>query len=59
MENLLGPAIVLGIWAGICVMDMVGPQFMLWRPLISGAGAGLLLGDLETGLTIGGGVELT
>jgi PTS system mannose-specific IID component len=59
MENLLGPAIVLGIWAGICVMDMVGPQFMLWRPLISGAGAGLLLGDLETGLIIGGGVELT
>jgi len=59
MESTLGPAILLGIWAGICVMDMVGPQFMLWRPLISGAGAGLLLGDLQTGLIIGGGVELT
>ena len=59
MDNLLTPAILLGIWAGICVMDMVGPQFMLWRPLISGVGAGLLLGDLQTGLIIGGGVELT
>src|SRR4030065_279312 len=39
MESTLGPAILLGIWAGICVMDMVGPQFMLWRPLISGGGA--------------------
>jgi PTS system mannose-specific IID component len=56
---MLGPALLLGLWAGICEIDAMGPQFMLWRPLISGAGAGLLLGDLQTGLIIGGGVELT
>jgi PTS system mannose-specific IIC component len=59
MENLLGPAITLAIWSGICGLDIAGPQFMLWRPLISGSVAGLLLGDLETGLIIAGGVELT
>jgi len=59
MNNLLGSALILAIWSGICGMDLCGPQFMLWRPLISGTVAGLLLGDLRTGLIVAGGVELT
>lgn len=58
MDNLLLNAILLGLWAGICGLDGVFHQLEIGRPVIAGAVAGLILGDLQTGLLIGGGVEM-
>jgi mannose/fructose/N-acetylgalactosamine-specific phosphotransferase system component IID/mannose/fructose/N-acetylgalactosamine-specific phosphotransferase system component IIC len=58
MENILLEAILLGIWAGIAAVDGVYHQTLLGRPVIGGAVAGLILGDLQTGLLVGGGVEM-
>jgi len=52
-------ALILAIWAYICVYDMLSPNFlMLSRPLIAGFGTGIIIGDVQTGLMIGGTLEL-
>lgn len=41
-------------WGTIVGLDLVSiPQMMLARPLVAGAGAGLLLGDVGAGLKLG------
>ena len=41
-------------WGTIVGLDLVSmPQMMLARPLVAGAGAGLLLGDVAAGLRLG------
>jgi PTS system mannose-specific IIC component len=52
-------ALVLALWAYICVFDMLGPNFiMASRPLIAGFVTGLIIGDVQSGLLIGGTLEL-
>lgn len=42
------------VWGAIVGLDLVSfPQMMLARPLVAGAGAGLILGDVGAGLRIG------
>jgi len=52
-------AILLAIWAYLCVIDILGPTLFLgFRPLIAGFGAGIIVGDVQTGMLIGGTLEL-
>jgi len=52
-------AILLAIWAYLCVIDILGPTLFLgFRPLIAGFGAGIIVGDVQTGMLIGGTMEL-
>jgi PTS system mannose-specific IIC component len=55
-------AAVLGalvLWGTLVGLDLVSvPQMMIARPLVAGAGAGLLLGDLGAGLVVGLVLEL-
>jgi mannose PTS system EIIC component len=52
-------ALVLALFAYLCVYDMLGPTFFMGnRPLISGFITGLIVGDVQTGLLIGGTLEL-
>ena len=46
--------LVLLLWGTLVGLDLVSfPQAMLARPLVAGAGAGLILGDMSTGLRLG------
>lgn len=46
-------------WGTLAGIDLVSfPQALFSRPLVAGAGAGFLLGDLETGLRVGAVLEL-
>jgi len=41
-------------WGTLCGIDLVSvPQMMIARPLVAGALAGAILGDVETGLRVG------
>ncbi len=52
-------ALLLALWAYLCIYDILGPVFFLgFRPLIAGFGAGLIVGDVQTGMLIGGTLEL-
>ncbi len=52
-------ALLLAIWAYLCIYDILGPVFFLgFRPLIAGFGAGIIVGDVQTGMLIGGTLEL-
>ncbi|MET3696679.1 PTS system mannose-specific IIC component [Bacillus oleivorans] len=51
-------ATLIAVWAGICTFDLFGPQTSFWRPLISGTGVGIILGDPVQGLIIAGTLEL-
>jgi PTS system mannose-specific IIC component len=52
-------ALILAIWAYLAIYDMLCPTFLLAsRPLIAGFGAGLIVGDVQTGMLIGGTLEL-
>ena len=57
---MTGPEVVGLLVLGTLVgLDLVsGPQIMLSRPLVSGAAAGALLGDVRAGLTVGTLLEL-
>lgn len=51
--------LALLVWGTLVGIDLVSvPQMMIARPLVAGAGAGLLLGDLEMGLRVGVVLEL-
>lgn len=46
--------LVLLLWGTLVGLDLVSfPQAMLARPLVAGAGAGIIFGDLSTGLRLG------
>jgi len=52
-------ALLLAILAYLAWYDVLGPNFlMLFRPLISGFFTGVIVGDIQTGLLIGGTLEL-
>jgi PTS system mannose-specific IIC component len=52
-------ALILAIWAYYCIYDMLSPFFIGgFRPLIAGFGAGIIVGDVQTGMLIGGTLEL-
>lgn len=52
-------ALLLALWAYACIWDILGPVFFLgFRPLIAGFGAGIIVGDVQTGMLIGGTLEL-
>lgn len=52
-------AVALWAWATLAGLDLVSLlQALFSRPLVVGAGAGFLLGDVETGLRIGALLEL-
>lgn len=54
-----GVGVALVLWGTLVGLDLVSvPQMMIARPLVAGAGAGLLLGDLRTGLVVGLVLEL-
>ncbi|RDX01024.1 PTS mannose/fructose/sorbose/N-acetylgalactosamine transporter subunit IIC [Listeria kieliensis] len=50
-------ALLVSIWAGICALDDIGTQ-MIRRPLLIATVVGLIMGDLKTGLLIGGTLEV-
>jgi PTS system mannose-specific IIC component len=59
MEVRMFMALILAIFAYVCVFDMLGPTlFMGERPLIAGTITGLIVGDVQTGMMIGGTLEL-
>jgi mannose/fructose/N-acetylgalactosamine-specific phosphotransferase system component IIC len=52
-------AILLSIWAIICIYDILGPTLIMgFRPLIAGTGAGIIVGDVQLGMAIGATLEL-
>ncbi|HEU4525265.1 MAG TPA: PTS sugar transporter subunit IIC, partial [Gemmatimonadales bacterium] len=55
MTDLSGSsAILLVLWGTIVGLDLVSvPQAMLARPVVTGAVAGWLAGDVEAGLRVG------
>lgn len=53
-------AILLTIWAIICIFDVLGPTLLnANRPLIAGTVAGIIVGDVNLGMAIGATLELT
>jgi mannose PTS system EIIC component len=51
-------AILLGIWAGLCMIDGKGLHLGFQKPLLAGAGAAVITGDIVTGLIIAATLEL-
>lgn len=52
-------AVLLTLWAIFCIYDTLGPTLVFAsRPLIAGTVAGLILGDVTLGMTIGATMEL-
>lgn len=54
----LWQALLISLWVVIAICDDQTFQFHISRPLITGPVIGLILGDLHTGLLVGGTVEL-
>lgn len=55
---MLGKAILLAVWAGLCSLDDRGPQLGFRKALPAGAVAGLILGDFTQGLIIAATLEI-
>ncbi|WP_108648945.1 PTS N-acetylgalactosamine transporter subunit IIC [Dongshaea marina] len=55
---MLVEAILIGIFAGIAGIDLFDGLTHIHRPVVAGAVVGLILGDLKTGLIVGGSLEL-
>lgn len=51
-------ALLIGIWAGIAGIDLFNGLTHIHRPVVTGLVVGLILGDVKTGLIIGGTLEL-
>src|SRR5919108_6430664 len=52
-------AILLSIWAVICIYDILGPTLIMgFRPLIASTGAGIIVGDVQLGMAVGATLEL-
>jgi mannose/fructose/N-acetylgalactosamine-specific phosphotransferase system component IIC len=57
--DAMGAIAGLLVWGTVVGVDLVSfPQALLSRPLVTGAGAGLLLGDVALGLQVGLVLEL-
>lgn len=51
--------LILAIWAYLAIADNLAPRILLaGRPLMAGTVAGILVGDVQTGLFVGGTLEL-
>lgn len=55
---MLFKAILIAIWGGICGIDQFDFTETIHRPIVCGLVIGLILGDVKTGLIIGGSLEL-
>ncbi len=55
---MLVEAILIALWAGILGIDLYNGLTHIHRPVVSGVVVGLILGDLTTGLIVGGTLEL-
>jgi PTS system mannose-specific IIC component len=52
-------AVILGLWGYIGFYDALGPNFLqAERPLIAGTVAGLVVGNVQMGMLVGGTLEL-
>lgn len=54
----LWQTLLLTVYGGYAILDGLGPQFFLVKPVVAGAFAGLVMGDLGTGLFVGGTLQL-
>ncbi|MFD2211339.1 PTS N-acetylgalactosamine transporter subunit IIC [Virgibacillus halophilus] len=55
---MLIQAILIAIWAGIAGIDLYNGLTHAHRPIVTGLVVGLILGDVTTGLIVGGTLEL-
>ncbi len=55
---MLIQALLLALWAGIAGVDLFNGLTHIHRPIVTGLVVGLILGDVTTGLIIGGTLEL-
>lgn len=55
---MLVEALLIALWAGIIGVDMYVGLTHIHRPVVTGLVVGLILGDVTTGLMIGGTLEL-
>ena len=55
---MLIKCLLLAIWSGICSIDSLGAQIEIRKSLLAGTVAGIICGDLTTGLIVGGTLEL-
>ncbi len=54
-----GVAIALSLWAAFCILDLKCFKTALFsRPLLAGFGAGIIMGNIPLGLSVGGTLEL-
>lgn len=56
--SLILKAILLGVWAGICMLDQYGPHIGFRKPLMASLGVGIITGDMKTAIIIGATLEL-
>lgn len=55
---MLMESILIALWAGIIGVDLYNGLTHIHRPIVTGLVVGLILGDVQTGLIIGGTLEL-
>ncbi|MPQ44875.1 PTS N-acetylgalactosamine transporter subunit IIC [Clostridium tarantellae] len=55
---MLIQALLIALWAGLAGVDMFDGLFHIHRPIVTGFVVGLILGDMKTGLIVGGTLEL-
>ncbi|WP_026907146.1 PTS N-acetylgalactosamine transporter subunit IIC [Paucisalibacillus globulus] len=55
---MLVEALLIALWAGIVGIDLFNGLTHIHRPVVTGLVVGLILGDVTTGLIIGGTLEL-
>lgn len=55
---MLVEALLIALWAGIIGVDLFNGLTHIHRPVVTGLVVGLILGDVQTGLMIGGTLEL-
>src|SRR5699024_6716967 len=55
---MLLESLLIALWAGIIGIDMYVGLLHIHRPVVTGLVVGLILGDVTTGLMVGGSLEL-
>lgn len=55
---MLIQALLIALWAGIAGVDLFNGLTHIHRPVVTGLVVGLILGDVQTGLMVGGTLEL-
>lgn len=51
-------ALLIALWAGIAGVDLFDGLTHIHRPIVTGLVVGIILGDMKTGLIVGGSLEL-